>query len=67
MRRRVCGLGENATIGTGGRLLPPMPGRSGLGLSAVYGLVTSMGGKVEIKSEVGKGTEVSIILPTRRR
>jgi signal transduction histidine kinase len=52
---------------TGGRLLPPLPGRSGLGLSAVYGLVASMGGKVEITSEVGKGTEVSIILPAKRR
>ena len=51
---------------TGGRLLPPLPGRSGLGLSAVYGLVASMGGKVEIKSEVGRGTEVAIILPARR-
>ena len=52
---------------TGGRLLPPLPGKSGLGLSAVYGLVASMGGKVEIRSEVGKGTEVAIVLPTRRR
>jgi signal transduction histidine kinase len=51
---------------TGGRLLPPLPGKSGLGLSAVYGLVASMGGKVEISSEVGKGTEVSIVLPVRR-
>ncbi|HSO40512.1 MAG TPA: ATP-binding protein, partial [Labilithrix sp.] len=51
---------------TGGRLLPPLPGRSGLGLSAVYGLVASMGGKVDIESEVGKGTEVSISLPLRR-
>lgn len=50
----------------GGRLLAPLPGRSGLGLSAVYGLVASMGGKVEIKSEVGRGTEVAIVLPTRR-
>lgn len=51
---------------TGGRLLPPLPGKSGLGLSAVYGLVASMGGKVEITSEVGKGTEISIVLPVRR-
>jgi len=51
---------------TGGRLLPPLPGRSGLGLSAVYGLVASMGGKVDITSEVGKGTEVAISLPLRR-
>jgi signal transduction histidine kinase len=52
---------------TGGRLLPPLPGKSGLGLSAVYGLVASMGGKVEIKSELGKGTEVAILLPMRRK
>jgi len=51
---------------TGGRLLPPLPGRSGLGLSAVYGLVASMGGTVDIKSEVGRGTEVAIRLPLRR-
>lgn len=49
-----------------GRVLAPLPGRSGLGLSAVYGLVTSMGGKVEIHSEVGQGTEVSILLPLPR-
>lgn len=52
---------------TGGRILPPLPGKSGLGLSAVYGLVASMGGKVEIRSEVGKGTEVAIVLPAKRR
>jgi signal transduction histidine kinase len=52
---------------TNGRLLPPLPGKSGLGLSAVYGLVASMGGKVEIRSEVGRGTEVSIIMPVRQR
>jgi signal transduction histidine kinase len=48
---------------SGGRILAPMPGRSGLGLSAVYGLVSAIGGKVDIRSEVGKGTEVSISLP----
>ena len=50
-----------------GRVLPPLPGRSGLGLSAVYGIVSAIGGKLEIKSEVGKGTEVSIALPRRGR
>ncbi len=53
----------NDTTFSGGRLLAPMPGHSGLGLSAVYGLVSAIGGKVEIRSEVGKGTEVSISLP----
>ena len=50
---------------TKSRVLPAIPGRSGLGLSAVYGVVTALGGKVEIRSEVGKGTEVAIVLPAR--
>lgn len=50
---------------TKSRVLPAIPGRSGLGLSAVYGIVTALGGKVEIRSEVGQGTEVSIVLPLR--
>ncbi len=40
--------------------------KSGLGLSAVYGLVSALGGHVEIRSEVGKGTEVAIVMPARR-
>ncbi len=58
--------GHDARDTATGRLLPPLPGKSGLGLSAVYGLVSSMGGKVEITSEVGKGTTVAIILPLRQ-
>ena len=41
-------------------------GHVGFGLSAVYGLVSSLGGRVEIHSEVGKGTEVSIRLPAKQ-
>ena len=41
--------------------------KSGLGLSAVYGLVTALGGKVQIDSEVGKGTVVSISMPAKRK
>jgi signal transduction histidine kinase len=41
-------------------------GKSGLGLSAVYGLVTALGGTVKIRSAVGKGTEVAVIMPARR-
>jgi signal transduction histidine kinase len=37
--------------------------KSGLGLSAVYGLVTALGGSVEIRSAVNRGTEVAIIMP----
>lgn len=39
--------------------------KSGLGLSAVYGLVSALGGRVEIHSQVGKGTEVAIVMPKR--
>lgn len=50
---------------TSGRLLPHLPGRTGLGLSAVYGLVSAIGGKVDIRSKVGEGTEVSLSLPCK--
>ncbi len=36
---------------------------TGLGLSIVYGIMNRHGGKVEIKSELGKGTEVILIFP----
>ena len=37
-----------------------------LGLSVVYGIVERHGGKIEIQSEVGKGTRVAIRLPPRK-
>ncbi len=40
---------------------PPGKG-TGLGLSQVYGLVRQMGGDVEIKSDVGKGTSIRLLL-----
>jgi signal transduction histidine kinase len=39
--------------------------RSGMGLSAVYGIVTALGGSLRIQSGEGKGTTVSILLPRR--
>jgi two-component system, NtrC family, sensor kinase len=36
---------------------------TGLGLSVVYGIVERHGGRVEVTSEVGKGTRVAIRLP----
>lgn len=47
----------------GGKLLGASPGKSGMGLSQVYGLVSMMGGRVDIESAVGQGTIVSIVLP----
>ncbi len=40
--------------------------KSGMGLSAVYGLVTALGGSIKLQSEEGKGTKVSITMPARR-
>ncbi len=40
--------------------------KSGLGLSAVYGLISAIGGHVDIRSEVGRGTEVAIGMPARK-
>jgi PAS domain S-box-containing protein len=36
---------------------------TGLGLSTVYGVVTELGGKIDIASELGRGTTVRIQLP----
>ncbi len=41
----------------------PVGAGSGLGLSSVYGVVTRAGGTVDITSEVGRGTTVSLQLP----
>jgi PAS domain S-box-containing protein len=36
---------------------------TGLGLATVYGVISELGGKIEIASEVGRGTTVRILLP----
>lgn len=38
-------------------------GGTGLGLSITYGLVEEIGGRIDVKSEVGKGTSFIITLP----
>ncbi len=39
-------------------------GGSGLGLSIAYNIVTAMlGGRIEVTSEVGKGTQFTIEIP----
>ena len=44
---------------------PPLLG-TGLGMSIVKEIVELHGGHVEIKSELGKGTEVTVWLPFHR-
>jgi two-component system, NtrC family, sensor kinase len=39
---------------------------TGLGLSVVYGIVERHGGKVELTTEMGKGTRVMVRLPPRK-
>jgi len=41
----------------------PLGQGTGLGLSMVYGFVNQAGGSVQIDSEMGKGTAVTIVLP----
>ena len=41
----------------------PVGSGTGLGLSLSYGIVTKHGGKIEVASEVGKGTRFTIRLP----
>ena len=39
---------------------------TGLGLSISYGIIEKHNGKIEVKSEVGKGTEFIITLPIQK-
>lgn len=40
---------------------------TGLGLAIVHGIIQSHNGKIELKSDVGKGTRISILLPLKRK
>lgn len=40
---------------------------SGLGLSTVYGLVSQAGGRIDVRSEPGRGTAIHILFPSSDR
>jgi two-component system NtrC family sensor kinase len=39
---------------------------TGLGLSVSYGIVKSLGGEIEVESEVGRGTTFTVTMPMRK-
>ncbi len=40
-------------------------GGTGLGLSITYGLIQELGGKIDVESEVGKGSRFKVVLPLK--
>jgi PAS domain S-box-containing protein len=68
-RLRVADTGTGMNQDTVDRAFEPFfttktkgPG-TGLGLATIYGIVTSAGGDVQIDSEVGRGTTITVLLP----
>ena len=48
-------------------LTPKVPKGTGLGMSDSYGIMKRHGGKIEVESEVGKGTTITLWLPISKK
>ena len=48
-------------------LTTKIPKGTGLGMSISYGIIKRHGGKIEVESEVGKGTTITLWLPVSRK
>ena len=72
MGLEISDTGFGMPLGVAARAFEPFfttkePGRgTGLGLSMVYGFARQSGGSVSIRTEVGAGTSVTLLLPKGR-
>jgi len=70
VRIRVTDNGVGMSAETLDRVFEPFfttkpPGEgTGMGLASSYGLITRAGGTIDIESELGRGTQVTILLPS---
>ena len=60
---RLANIGENVTLSGWVQRTRKMGG-TGLGLSIAKEILDKNNGRIDIKSKVGKGTEVVITIPT---